>query len=225
MEHTEKKCVIISGGQYSPINIKKDTNELNVIVDYIIADYVIVCDKGYEYALCESIEPDYIIGDFDSCSDEIRAQVEHMEENVERYPSEKDDTDTMLAIKHALKLGYQRIDIRCGLGGRLDHLYANIQSLVYAARHGALCSMEDEENCIYAMGPGRIELPRRAGWSISLFAASDSCKGITTSGLKYSLNKGVLVNDFPLGMSNEWESEKAVIELEEGILLIILSKK
>lgn len=214
MKSDEKTCVIISGGYYSPIGRMDD------------ADYVIACDKGFDYAVREGITPHLIIGDFDSCSDEVRGLIEQeLKAQVERYPSEKDDTDTMLGIKRALERGCHRIRICCGLGGRMDHLYANMQALVYAAKRGVLCSVEDETNCIYAMGAGCIELPRREGWSVSLFAATDCCKGITTNGLKYPLDNGTLMNDFPLGMSNEWVADYAMVELKEGILLVMLSKK
>lgn len=215
MEPVGKNCVIISGGVFSTIGTI--TQE----------DYVIVCDKGYDYARIAGVEPNLIIGDFDSCSETTRQQLESIDVSakVERYPSEKDDTDTMLAIKRALELGCQRIRIYCGLGGRLDHFYANLQALVYAAKRGVLCTVEDDDNCIYAMGKGSLTLPKRDGWSISLFAATDVCQGITTRGLKYALEYGELVNSFPLGMSNEWAEEMATIELSEGILLVILSKK
>lgn len=206
MIHEGKTCMIITGGKYSPIRQTETT------------EYVIACDKGYEYALQEGIEPDLIMGDFDSCSEIIKGQ-------VERYPSEKDDTDTMLAIKRALELGYRRIELCCALGGRIDHMYANIQSLVYAAKRGAIAYMEDEENYICAMGVGKIELPKRDGWSVSIFAATDVCGGITTTGLKYALKEGSLINSFPLGVSNEWESELATIEVKEGILLLVLADK
>ncbi len=217
MESKEDVCVIISGGQYSPI---KTGN----------AGYIIACDKGFEYAVHERIKPDFVIGDFDSCDENTKKLLTELEEKeaqliIERYPSEKDDTDTMLAIKKALELGYQRIKIYCGLGGRLDHLYANMQSLVYGAKWGAVCSMEDADNVIYALGTGRLELPKRKGWSVSLFAVTDVCRGITTDGLKYPLRDGELVNSFPLGMSNEWIEESATVELKEGIMLVMLSRK
>ncbi|MBQ7944451.1 MAG: thiamine diphosphokinase [Lachnospiraceae bacterium] len=222
MEPKGDICVIISGGQYTPI-IEK------IKEDYVIASYVIACDKGFDYATRAGITPNLVIGDFDSCKEATRELLINIEEKkeftIERYPSEKDDTDTMLAIKRALALGYRRICIYCGLGGRVDHLYANMQSLVYAAGQGVICSMEDEENCIYALGKGVLELPRREGWSVSLFAVTDVCRGITTKGLKYPLENGELVNSFPLGMSNEWIEEQATVELKEGIMLVMLSKK
>lgn len=210
-----KLCVIISGGQYSPIELPE------------AAEYVIACDKGYEYALRDRIKPDLVIGDFDSCNDEIRAQMENDKSDLiwERYPSEKDDTDTMLAVKRAIELGYQQIGIYCGFGGRMDHFYANIQSMVYAAKQGVACYMENRENYIYVQGPGRVELPRREGWSVSMFAATEVCSGITTTGVKYALKDGELTNSFPLGVSNEWDGELATVEVKAGVLLIMLADK
>ena len=48
-------CLIISGGDFSPIPGK---------IEY---DYVIACDHGYDHARNLKIKTDLIVGDFDSC--------------------------------------------------------------------------------------------------------------------------------------------------------------
>ena len=75
-----KTCIIISGGDYSPIGPVRS------------GDFVIACDKGYEYARREGIVPQLIMGDFDSYGGALPESVP-----VERFKKEKDDTDTMLA--------------------------------------------------------------------------------------------------------------------------------
>ena len=81
------KCIIITGG------------DCDVIGSIPGNAYVIACDKGLQYAENASIIPDLIVGDFDSvdASTDLSAY-----ENVVRFPKEKDDTDTMLAIKKAI---------------------------------------------------------------------------------------------------------------------------
>ncbi len=49
-------------------------------------------------------------------------------------------------------------------------------------------------------------------------------KGVTLRGFKYPLENGVLVNDKSLAISNQIESEEAVVSYEEGVLLMIESK-
>ena len=114
-----KRCFLVSGGDFSPVP--------RPLPD----DFVIACDKGYTY--CEKLgrSPDLLISDFDSYRGPVNTAVPLAE-----YPSEKDDTDTMLAIRYAVEHGFQEVLLSCALGGRLDHLYANLQSLVFARRHG-----------------------------------------------------------------------------------------
>ena len=51
---------------------------------------------------------------------------------------EKDDTDTMLAVKTGLERGETEFHIYGGMGGRrTDHTVANFQALLYLARRGA----------------------------------------------------------------------------------------
>ena len=53
-------------------------------------------------------EPDVIIGDFDTYKSRLPENCE-----IIRHPEEKDDTDTMLAVKLALNRGFKHIVI-CG---------------------------------------------------------------------------------------------------------------
>ena len=148
-----KKCLIISGGDYCSLP------------DQIEYEYVIACDKGVEYASKLGVEPDFILGDFDSYNGTINLQ----SANVQSFPIQKDDSDTMLGIKHALSLGYTHITIVCALGGRMDHTLANIQSMNYVAAHGGICEIiSDSEHLVSFTGPV-IEIPCKAGYSLSLF--------------------------------------------------------
>lgn len=96
------------------------------------ADFVIACDAGYIHAQRADIVPDVIIGDFDSYLGDLPGGVE-----IIRTKPEKDDTDTMMALKLAIR---QRLpqDNACGaLGGRVDHMLANISLIAFAATKGA----------------------------------------------------------------------------------------
>ena len=206
-----KKALIISGGEFSPFHIE----------DY---DYVIACDKGAEYAKRLNIPPDVILGDFDS----YEGQIENDWKDVEiiRFPIEKDDTDTMLSIKHALRLGYDHLVLTCVLGRRMDHFLANIQSLHYISEHGAVGEIvaEAEHMLTLNKGDGVITIPKRKGYSLSVFALSDSVRGLFIQGTKYEAENITLLNSFPLGQSNEIVSDFATVSIESGILLIVESK-
>lgn len=203
----EKLCLIVSGGEFSPI-----PEELRQ------ADYVIACDCGYKYAARLELKPDVILGDFDS------APPAAGESPVLRFPTRKDDTDTMLAIRHALDLGYRDIAVCCCFGGRLDHTLANLQSAAFIVSHGGRARLVGAETDAWAFTADTLRLPKREGWSLSLFALSDCCEALRISGTKYDCENVTLRSDYPLGVSNAWQAETAEISVGSGILLVLQSR-
>lgn len=113
----EDFCAIISGGAFSPLeNIEK-------------AAFVIACDQGLAYAQRCKVKPDLLVGDFDSYQGKIPDGVPRLE-----LPAEKDDTDTMAAVRCAVDEGWKRIALYCAFGGRLDHLLGNLQAAAFAEK-------------------------------------------------------------------------------------------
>lgn len=204
-----KTCLIITGGERSPIP------------QIDACDLVIACDHGYEYAKSAGIRPDLFIGDFDSISEK---EVSDEKIPVLRYPVEKDDSDTMLAVKYALREGYDHLILTCALGGRLDHLLANLQTLGFVASHGALAELCGENEYIRTFTGGELKLPKREGYSLSLFSLSDRCENLCVDGAAYTASHIELTNTFPLGLSNQWNEETVRISMTKGILLIVESR-
>ena len=110
-------------------------------------DYVIAVDGGLSYCGILNVEPDLIIGDFDSMSEQEKLAVEQLQQTVPekicRLPECKDDTDMLAAIKRGLELGYTDFRIYAATGGRFDHTLANIQCLLYLKNHGAVGYLVD----------------------------------------------------------------------------------
>ena len=202
-----KQCLIITGGEFAPF------------APPVEGEYVIACDRGYEHARRAGIRPDLVVGDLDSCRVELESGVP-----LRRLPVEKDDTDTMSALRLALSEGFRDIRLVCALGGRLDHLLANLQSLAFAAARGASVRIESPDTEIRTLRNGSLRLPRREGYSLSVFAVDGICRGLCLRGTKYTLEGAELRPDFPLGASNEWSAEEAEISVREGTLLIVESR-
>ena len=200
-------CLIVSGGDFAPLP------------DAERYAFVIACDRGYAYAERCGVRPDLLIGDLDSLDGEIDAAIP-----LRRYPKEKDDTDTMLAVRAALELGFRQADLCCALGGRLDHTIANLQTAVFAAERGLRLRILSPETEITALRDGTLLLPRREGFSLSVFAARECCRGVTLHGTKYELEDAEISGDFPIGVSNEWKEDSAAITVREGTLLVVCSR-
>lgn len=179
-------------------------------------DLVLCADASLDIAKSAGLTPDVVIGDFD------HGTKPDFEKIIE-VPCEKDDTDTMLCIKRAISLGADDIFIAGGIGGRLDHTVANIQSLVYAKNRGVRAVIADEKNEAFIV-PGSARICRRDGWYLSLFSLGGECI-VNVHGVKYPLDGGILSDGFPLGVSNEITDDHAGIEVRSGTLLAIMSKK
>lgn len=203
----KRRCVIISGGAFSSAC---DASE---------QDFIIACDRGYSYCERLGLRPDLMISDFDSYTGPVDPEIP-----LEQHRPEKDDTDTMLAIRHAIASGFEEILICCALGGRLDHLLANLQALLFAARRGLQARIQAEDTEIFTLRSGSMKIPRREGWSLSVFAMDGVCRGVSIRGALYELENATLEPSFPLGVSNAWQSEEAEISVRDGSLLVVLSK-
>ena len=157
-------------------------------------------------------------GDFDSYTGKLPEGAA-----VERLPREKDDTDTMHAVRRALELGFTRISLYCALGGRLDHMLANLQAASYAAERGVPVQLFSRGCEAYIFSGGSVRIPARAGCSLSVLSLSDRCTGVSITGVKYPVEHATITNRFPIGTSNEWRGE-AHISLESGIMAALLCR-
>ena len=182
-------------------------------------DYVLCADGGWQLARRAGAMPDLVIGDFDSSP-------QPGEVPVERYPAEKDDTDTMLCLKKGLSLGYDDFLIVGGFGGRIDHTLGNLQAMRYAADREASIEMRDGRSWATVVENGSVRVPADTigdgPVKLSVLALDRECRGVTIRGAKWEIEDGVWTNGFPLGISNEITGACAEISVREGALLLTM---
>lgn len=204
-----KKALIISGGDYCS---HKNTAEY---------DLVIACDKGLEYAQFTGIKPDLALGDFDSFTGNIPDSIKTI-----KLPCEKDDTDTMYAVKYALEKGFTDITISCAFGGRLDHTIANLQTLNYIVEKGGKAKAlgkSDEASLIFNE---EKSFEYKEGCSFSVYSLNDKAEGVSIKNAKYTVENVTITNSFPIGTSNEWLKNKSpiTVSVKNGKILVVISK-
>lgn len=201
-----KNCYIVAAGEASllPENLGAD-------------DFLIAADGGLEVLIKNNIKPNLILGDFDS----LGYKPEGAE--VLELPIEKDDTDTLAAIKYAIKKGAEHIFIYGGTGGRTDHTIANLQALSYIAKNNIEGFLVSEKEIFTVIENKSITFSEKALGNISVFSLSERSKGVNIKGLYYELSDAVLENSYPLGVSNSFKGEEACVSVEDGSLLIVFS--
>lgn len=210
------RCIVIGAGDLTVGNIR-------VLED----DLVIAVDGGLNYCPVLELEPDLILGDFDSVGEEQKEALLELQRQIpDRVISlkpEKDDTDMLAALKLGLEYGYTNFNIYAATGGRLEHTIANIQCLLYLKNHDAVGYIMDGNGMIFVMQNEEVRFKDTLEGYLSIFALGKSAKGVTIKGMKYELNQETLTNDFPIGISNEFIGEEALVRVEDGELVGIIS--
>ena len=181
-------------------------------------DYVIGADRGYYTLIKNNIPVDLAVGDFDSC------ELPNDFENTVIYPIMKDETDSAIAIKHAIEKGYNKIIMYGAVGGTLDHTIANLSLMCSYAEQGVEITLIDGENAIFACHNSKIKFTKEAKGRISVFSHSDLSKGVSENGLLYSLNNYDLDNKTSLGSGNSFTGKDSEISVKDGTLIIYTKK-
>ena len=210
------KCILIGAGDLTVSEIKREEGDL-----------CIALDGGLGYCDFLQVEPDLIIGDFDSVTDAEGEAVlkieEEFPEKVIRLKPEKDDTDMLYALKHALGLGYREFRLYGATGGRLDHTLANVQCLLWLKNHGAVGYLMDGNGMILVLKNESVRFQKELEGTLSLFSLGQRAEGVTIRGMKYNLEDASVTNDFPIGISNEFVGEEAEVIVKDGELVLMLS--
>lgn len=201
------RCVIFCAGGFGGLAepVRKD-------------DHIIAADGGYAHVMSLGLTPDAVLGDFDSLG--------WVPENADVFPAEKDDTDTMLAVRHGLARGCREFLIYGALDGpRLDHTVANFQTLQYLANRGAAGYLIGLTQIAAVVQNETVRFDASAEGFLSLFCMGADARGVTLKNLKYPLENGTLTCEFPLGVSNRFTGSAAQISVMDGSVLMLFDRK
>lgn len=185
---------------------------------------VIAADGGLDHALAAGLEPSALIGDLDSVT---AASLEWAERHatIEHYDTDKDRTDTELALATAVDLNPDRLVLITGAGDRLDHTLAVIGAL----GHQSLTSIPiieawwGTQRFRMLHGPGRTVIDDlESGTVLSLLAAHGPCEGVTIEGVRWPLDRFYLEPLVGLGISNEVTAPPVRASVTTGVLTIAI---
>ena len=202
-----KRCVIIGGADISNYGfIRNKISE---------EDFVIYCDSGLSHLERLQAKPSLIVGDFDSHEDP------HLDTETIVLPCEKDDTDTVFAVKEAIKRGFDEFLLIGVIGKRLDHTLGNVSILLYLDSLGKKGSIIDDYSEMEIVSDKPVSIPDRYAF-FSLLNISGYAKGITITGAKYPLKDAEITCEYQYGVSNEvLTGNVATVSVKEGKLLLI----
>ena len=211
--------LIITGGNIDIKFLKEHVEKTNY-------DNIIAVDKGLEAVYNLSLSPNHIVGDLDSVNCSILEKYSNNSNiTLHKYIPEKDYTDTDIALKLAIKLKSTYIAIIGATGTRFDHTLANVHVLCYALENNICCEIIDANNKIYLINT-KTELNKNSvyGKFISLIPLTTCVTKLSLTGFKYPLKDYTLKIGISLGISNEIIDNIAIINLKDGILIVVESK-
>jgi len=206
------KAVIFAGGKIE---------DYDRIKNYLKGSSLIICaDIGIEHAFRMGIVPDLLVGDMDSISPATLEKAQKLGIEMENFPSEKDLTDTELAVDIALSKGAQEAIILGGLGDRPDHSLANIFLMVSFLKRGLKLKLVGENWEMFLVDK-MTEICGKKGDILSLIPITPEAVGVKTEGLYYPLKGETLLMGPARGISNVFLEDTAKVSIKQGLLLAI----
>lgn len=210
------RAVIVSGGK-----LEKDF--IVSFLEKIENPYIIGVDRGVEFLYKNQIAPSYIVGDFDSSSREILEYYkQETQVSVREYNPVKDASDTEIAVRLAMTLGCREIIIFGATGGRIDHLWANVQTLKIPLKAGVKAIILDSQNKVQLIDQDTCLKKEEAfGKYFSLFPLGEPVFGLTIEGAKYPLKEHTMMPSDSLCVSNEIEADEVKISFRNGVVILM----
>lgn len=189
--------------------------------------FIIAVDGGLEIAKKLGLKADVLIGDLDSVTFSPEECSQYAEEII-KYDSDKDDSDTFLALNYLRKFGYKEVFIFGACGDRYDHFFANIQSLLHFKNENMALNLpsfiisDKQMMCVLSAGDTLKYQPTEGQQYFSLFSLSPrSCLKRLTN-CKYEVYDRILDNALPQALSNEFIKDKILnIDIDSGSVLFI----
>ncbi|MBQ9408084.1 MAG: thiamine diphosphokinase [Clostridia bacterium] len=202
-----ERCVIVGGA---------DINDYAAVRARLRQDdFFVFCDSGLKHLSALGVRPGLIVGDFDSHDNP------HLDVETIVLPRVKDDTDTVFAVKEALKRGYTDILLLGAAGARLDHTLGNVSILLYLDSLGKRGMLIDDYSEMEIVSS---RLARIDGSFVffSLLNITGTASGITIRGAKYPLDGAEITCEYQYGISNEvLPGQTAEVSVKNGKLLLI----
>lgn len=206
-----KRCVVVGGAKI---------NDYESVKKYIREDdFMIYCDCGLEHENNIEKSANLIVGDFDSYKKPSR--------DIETIvlPCEKDDTDTMYAVKEGLKRGFDEFLLIGVIGGTFDHTFANVSILVYLDENGKKAMIADDYSEMEVISDSISYISDDFEY-FSVVSLGSVAENVSIKNAKYTLQNASIDMKYQYAVRNEpIKGRLASVEVGSGKLLVIKIRK
>ncbi len=202
-----KRCIIVGGAPIENYELIKKQIQTD--------DFIIYCDCGLRHEKGLKFPPSLIVGDFDSHKNPLSKTETII------LPKEKDDTDTVFAVKEGIKRGFDDFVLIGVAGERLDHTIGNVSILLYLLSQNKKGKIIDNYSEMEIVSKSPVLIENKYSF-FSLLNISGNAKGINIKNAKYPLENGEITCEYQYGISNETINDSpASVSVSDGCLLLI----
>lgn len=182
--------------------------------------FVIAADSGYAHAIAMGFVPNELVGDMDSISAVDLTDARDSNVLITEYPTDKDLTDTEIAIASAIARYSTHVTVVSGGGDRFDHVLAMVHSLASCAGTAVTSLLIGTARISYAAYTREFRITTQPGNIISLIPIGGDTT-VTTTGLQWELTNSTLQSFASRGVSNIATGESITISVTDGLLAVI----
>ncbi len=183
-------------------------------------NYILCADGGANHAKANKINPNIIIGDFDSI---LPATKKYFKKVKQIKIEDQNSTDLEKSLSYLLKEKILSATIIGATGKRIDHTLANFSILLKFHKKGMKLKIVEDDFEIF-VATGRANFKTKIGQLVSIVPLIES-SGISTDGLKYSLKHESLTPGVREGVSNVAVKNNVSIVVTNGALIILIKTK
>lgn len=184
------------------------------------AALVVAADGGARHAAPLGLPLHQVVGDFDSLSAEDTDELEAAGVMIARFPTNKDATDTELALLAALDAGATEITLLCSWGGRSDHAIGTLALLAHPRCGEATVVILDEQTRTQLVRSGaELTLRGAVGRIISITPWGGDAT-VSATGVRWTLDSADLIAGSTRGISNVATATESIITVHDGAVLV-----
>ena len=185
-------------------------------------DVVIAVDGGTRHAWEAGVDPQLVIGDLDSLTEQEQERLTSSGAEISSFSPHKDRTDLELALLHAASQGADEMVILAALGGRLDQTIANLLLLTLPDLAGCHARIVQGAQTAFVIRDGAL-IEGQPGDTVSLIPLGGDAIGVTAEGMEWPLDDDTLRFGPARGVSNVLRAEQASVRVRQGLLLCVVT--
>ena len=204
---------VFTGGEFS----SKQLSTVEIQSD----DFIVGVDSGVKACLSVGLLPNLLVGDFDSASPQVLADIRLKDVPRLAFSSEKASSDLELALEALATRKPSLVSVFGVSGGRTDHMLFNWHLITRRGWQFNRQIIDDTTHSYVLEGDSEIDIDSSPGTHISLLAMN-TCDGVTTTGLYYPLQNATVAVGSTLGLSNVVLSDRFCVKINHGTLLVMV---